>query len=140
MDRQPHADGRRHRLGNQMDLARPRVKRGIPNGPFFHFGNSGRNGDDHAGPKANGRALVVNFFDEVAQHRLGHFEISNDAVLHRADRQNGAGRAAQHPFGLFTHRENRPGSPLDGHHGRLAKDNPLALDVDQRIGSPQIDP
>ena len=44
--------------------------------------------------------------DEVLDHLLGDFEVGDDAVAHRADRFDVAGRAAQHHLGVVADREN----------------------------------
>jgi hypothetical protein len=39
---------------------------------------------------------------KVVQHLFGDFEVGDDAILHRLDGHDVAGRAAQHLFGLFA--------------------------------------
>ena len=45
--------------------------------------------------------------DEVLDHLLGDFEVGDDAVAHRADRLDVAGRAAQHHLGVVADGEDR---------------------------------
>ena len=45
--------------------------------------------------------------DEVLDHLLRDFEIGDDAVAHRADRLDVAGRAAQHHLGVVADGANR---------------------------------
>ena len=40
--------------------------------------------------------------DEVLDHLLGDFEIGDDAVAHRTDRLDVAGRAPQHHLGVVA--------------------------------------
>jgi hypothetical protein len=47
-------------------------------------------------------AAVMHLADEVLDHLLGDFEVGDDAVAHRADRLDVAGRAAQHHLGLVA--------------------------------------
>ena len=90
-DRQPGADRRRHRLFDEIDLARSRRLGGFAHRAFFDLGDAERHADDDAGPHQG--AAVVNFVDEVAQHRLGDFEVGDDAVLERPDGDDAAGSA-----------------------------------------------
>src|SRR5271165_106126 len=46
---------------------------------------------------------VVRLLNEVVQHLFRHLEIGDDAVFHRLDGDDVAGRAAKHLLGLFTH-------------------------------------
>jgi hypothetical protein len=45
----------------------------------------------------------MHFLNEVAQHRFGGIEISDDAIFEWPDGQDVAGRAPEHLFGLSTH-------------------------------------
>jgi hypothetical protein len=82
--------------------------------------------------------------DEVLQHLFRDGEIGDDAVFQWPDGGDVARRAAQHELGLGTDRGNAlraAGTPVlaDGDHRRFVQDDPLAADVDQRVGRAEID-
>jgi hypothetical protein len=52
----------------------------------------------------------MRFLDEVAQHRFGDFEVSDDAVLHRTNRDDVAGRAAEHLLRFLADSEDLLGT------------------------------
>ena len=83
-------------------------------------------------------ALVAHLVDERFQHRLGDFEIGDDAILHWADRDDVAGCATQHPLGFVAHGEDALGAGLDCDHGRFAQDDAAIADVDERVGGAEI--
>ncbi len=85
-------------------------------------------------------AAVMHLADEIAQHRLGDFEIRDDAVLHGANGLDVAWRATQHPFRLFSYRQDMTGPRLDGHHARLSQNNAAITHIHQRVRGSQIDP
>src|ERR1043165_7049822 len=70
-------------------------------------------------------AAVVNLRDEVLDHRLGDFEVGDDAVAQGADRLNVAGRAAQHHLGFLADREHLALAALrrEGNDRRLIQDD-----------------
>ena len=111
----------------RIDLARAGRQRGLPDGALLDLGDARGNAIDDA--RAHQRATVVRLADEVAQHRLGDLEVGDHAVLHRADGDDVAGRAAEHLLGLLADREHLVGAAavLDhGDHGRLGQDDALA--------------
>ena len=79
--------------------------------------------------------------NEILEHLLGHFEVGNDAVLHRPDRGDVARRTAKHAFRIGTH----GGDALlravvtDRHHRRLVEDDAATTDVNQGVRGTQID-
>ena len=79
--------------------------------------------------------------DEVLDHLLGDFEIGDDAVAHRTDGFDVAGRAAQHHLGVVADGEHLLLAALrnDGDDGRLVQHDAPALDVDERVGCAEID-
>jgi hypothetical protein len=87
-------------------------------------------------------AAIVNLGDEVLDHRLGDFEIGDDAVAQRADRLDVAGGAAQHHLGFLADRQNLTLAALggEGHDRRLVQHDAPTLDVDQRVGRAEVDP
>ena len=82
---------------------------------------------------------VVRLLDEVVQHLFGDFEVGDDAVFHRLDGHDVAGRAAQHLLGFLAHRLHLAGVLVDGHDGGLIDNNALTGRVDQGVGGAQID-
>ena len=88
-------------------------------------------------------AAAMDLVDEVAQHGLGDFEVTDDSVFHRTNGADRTGGLAKHvacdqtdsltvvkdDVGPFTHR----------HDGRLIEDNPLVSDANQCRTSTEID-
>ena len=139
-DRQAGADRRRHRLFDQIDLARAGGQRRVTHGALLDLGDARGDADDDA--RLHQRAAVVHPRDEVAQHRLGDLEVGDDAVLHGPHRDDVARRAAQHLLGFLAHGEDLLGpvaGPLHGHDGRLVRDDPLAADERQRVRRAEVD-
>ena len=80
--------------------------------------------------------------DEVLDHLLRDFEIGDDAVAHRADRLDVAGRAAQHHLGVVADGADgflAAAGGDGGHHRGLVEHDAAALDIDQRVRRPKID-
>ena len=98
------ADRRRHRLFDQIDAPRAGRQRRFLNGAAFDRGRArGHADDDH---RIGEGAAVMHLADEVLDHLLGDFEVGDDAVAHRADRFDVAGRAAQHHLGVVADGEH----------------------------------
>ena len=76
--------------------------------------------------------------DEEPQHRLGDDVVGDDAVLHRADGLDVAGRAADHLAGLFAHGDDAV-VLADRDDGGLGDDDALALDVDDDVRGAEVD-
>jgi hypothetical protein len=77
------------------------------------------------------------------QHLLGHREVGDDAVLHRADRDDVARRAAEHALGFPADRGDgtrAAGAAVlpDRDDRRLVEHDALPARIDQRIGRTQI--
>jgi hypothetical protein len=87
-------------------------------------------------------AAIVNLGDEVLDHRLGDFEVGDDAVAQRADRLDVARRAAQHHLGLFADGEDLALAALRGerHDRRLVENDAATLHIDQCVGRTEVDP
>jgi len=79
--------------------------------------------------------------DEVLDHRLGDFEVGDDAVAQRTDRLDVARRSAEHHLGLFAHGEDLSLAALRGqsHDGRFVENDAPTLHIDQRIGRAEVD-
>ncbi len=63
----------------------------------------------------------MHLVDEMPEHRLGDFEVGDDAVLQRADGHDVARSAPQHAFGLVAHGEHVIRAHLHRYHRRLAE-------------------
>jgi len=87
-------------------------------------------------------ALSVDLRDEVLDHRLGDFEVGDDAVAQRADRLDVAGRATEHHLGLFADGEDLALAALRSQRNdrRFVQHDAAALHIDQRIGRTEVDP
>ena len=139
-DGQARADGRRHGLLDQVDLARAGALGALLHRALLDLGDAEGHADDDA--RLHQRAPVVRAGDEVAQHRLGDLEVGDDAVAQRADRLDVARRAAEHLLGLAADGEHLLAAARVALHRDdrgLARDDALALDVDERVGRPEID-
>ena len=84
-------------------------------------------------------AVLVHLLDEVAKHLLRHVEVGDDAVLQRADGRDRPGRASEHPLRLDADRVHLAGALVDRDDRRLGEHDAAPADVDQRVGSAEID-
>ncbi len=94
-DGQAGPDRGRHRLLDQVRLARAGAQRRLLDGAALDSGDAGRDADDHARVR---EAVLVHLLDEVPQHLLGDVEVGDDPVLQRPDRVDRAGRAPSMRF------------------------------------------
>ena len=90
----PGADRRGHRFLDEVHLARLGAHRAVLHGAALDLRDLRRHADDDARPQP--AAALVRLADEVRQHLLGRLEVGDDAVLHRPDRGDVAGRPAEH--------------------------------------------
>src|SRR5260370_913842 len=120
-----------------MDLAGLGAIGGIHDSALFHLGNF--RGDANHDARMYQPLPVMGLLDEVVQHLLGDFEVSDDAVFHGLNGDDVAGRAAEHLLGFFAHGLNLTGQFIDGYDGRFVDDDALALGIDQCVGRSQID-
>src|ERR1043166_6050054 len=81
-------------------------------------------------PARNAEPLAVRFLDEILDHLLRHFEVGDDAVLHRTDGDDVARRAAEHFFRFLPDRFDVVVELVDGDDRRLAHDDAFVLRVD----------
>src|SRR6185503_16816815 len=72
--------------------------RAVFDGALFDLGDFGGHADDD--PGTHPHVPVVRLFDEVGQHLFGDLEIGDDAILHRFNRHDVAGRASEHFLGF----------------------------------------
>src|SRR6266446_2674486 len=69
------------------------------------FDPTARGGADHE-TRVDEITAVVGLLNELAQHAFGDPEVSDDAVLERTDRDDRAGRTAEHLLGFGADGEN----------------------------------
>src|SRR5436309_10070450 len=134
-DGKPRADRGRHRLLDEVDLARAGGFGGLAHGSLLDLRDAERHADDDPGPHQG--LPVVDLLDEVAEHRLGDLEVGDDAVLERPDRLDVAGRTAEHLLRLGPDRDDPPAAPgllVHRHDRGLVADDSLALHVDEGVG------
>ena len=81
----------------------------------------------------------MRLLDEVVQHLLGDFEVSDDAVFHGLDSDNVARGTAKHLLGFFAHGFDFTGVLVDGDDGRFVDYDALAAGINQRVRGSQID-
>jgi hypothetical protein len=75
----------------------------------------------------------------VAQHLLGHLEVSDHAVPERPNRPNVSRRAPDHPSRPITDRLHLSAPLINRDHRRLEQNNPSPALEDNRVGSAKID-
>ena len=114
IDRQADADRGGHGFLDGEHLAGTRVRGRFLHGALLNLGDARGDGDDDARRHAEG--VAVHLADEVPQHRLRDVEVGDDAILHRTDGLDVAGRAAEHALRLFADRQNLAGGSADGDH------------------------
>src|SRR5260370_42377404 len=89
-----------------MDLAGLGAIGGIHDRALFHLGNLRRHANHDA--RMHQHLPVMGLLDEVVQHLLGDFEVSDDAVFHGLDGDDVARRAAEHLLGFFADASTSP--------------------------------
>ena len=136
-DRQPGADCRHHRLLDEIDLRRAGFLRRVAHRALLDLGDLARDTDDD--PRMDVHLAAVRLLDEVAEHPLGDLEIGDHAVLHRADRLDVAGRAAEHLFRLGADRFDLVGQFVEHDDRRLAHDDAAIPGIDEGIGGAEVD-
>ncbi len=75
----------------------------------------------------------------MLQHLFRNLEIGNDAVFHRPNGDDVAGRAAEHLFSIAADGLDLIRYLVDRDDRRLADDDAAALGINKRIGGSQID-
>ena len=73
------------------------------------------------------------------EHPLGHDEVGDHPVTHRAHDLDAVGRAAHHLVRLAPHGQDPGAVPVDGDERGLVDDDALPADVDQDGRSAEID-
>src|ERR1700674_5944715 len=82
---------------------------------------------------------VVGTSDEVPDHLLGVFEVSDHAVPKRTHRHDVGRGPAQHAAGFGADAEHLTRAFAHRDHRRLVEDDAAAADVDERVGGPEVD-
>ena len=136
IDGQSHADGRGHRLADQMDFSGSHALAGVSHGPLFYFCATRRDRDHDLGPHE--KFVLFYFADKTANHLFGNFKIGDDAVLERASYLNAGVFTPHHLFGFFADGNDFLGGDLAGDNRGLVEDDSLAFDKYQGIGGAQI--
>ena len=140
-NRQTCTDSGGHRLFNQINGRSACSQGGIADGFALNLGGAAGHADNDA--RRGGKAAVIYFFDKLLEHFFGNVKVGNHAVFHRADGLNAARRAAEHFFGFGAHGQNHAFAVrsigLHGHHRGFVQNNAFAFNVNQGIGSAQID-
>ncbi len=140
-DRKPRADGGGHGLFDQIHPPCPGALGAVVHGAPLDGGDSRWDRDDHA--RADEMLSAMHPADEIGEHRLGDFEIADDAILQRADRGDRAGRFAEHFLGDQADGvavlQDAVGPLFDGNDAGLIEDDAFAFDADQRVARAQVD-
>src|SRR5690606_11531645 len=140
--RHARTDRRRHRLGNEVHLARARTLRRLPYGTPLDLDRAVRHVHEHARARAEIPA-AVRLADEVLQHLLGHGEVGDDAVLQRAYGGDVARGAAEHVLRFGTDRFDdaaaAPGVFPDRYDGRFVQYDAMSAGVDEGICGAKVD-
>src|SRR5262249_59325725 len=139
VDRQTGADHGGDRLLDRVGLAGAGGEGGVFHRAFFDLGDAARDADDDAGVGGH-HALQVDLADEVVEHHLDGVEVGDDAVLEGADGDDALRGLADHRFRFDAHGEGPATLSIDGDDGGLGDDDPLAADVDEGVGGPEVDP
>jgi hypothetical protein len=132
-----------HRLLDQEHVARAGALGRFLDRATLDLRRTARHAHQHARTRAQ-HARLVHLADEVLQHRLGHGEVGDHAVLHRPHRGDVAGRAAEHALGIAAHRGHRARAAraavlADRHHRGLVQHDALPAHVHQGVRRAQVD-
>ena len=136
-DRQAGADRGRHRLLDQVGLARAGRQAGLLDRALLHAGHARGHADHDARVRP---AVLVDLLDEVAQHLLGHVEVGDHAVLQRPDgldRARACGRASAWP--RCRRRGPRRCASRSRRRDGSREHDAAAAHVDERVGGAQVD-
>src|SRR3954469_14894908 len=133
---QAGADRGAHRLLDQVRLTGAGAQARLLDRPLLDPGHTGGDADDDARMSP---AVLVHLLNEVPQHLLCDIEVGDHTVLERADRGDGAGRAAEHALGLDPDGMDLARAAVDRDHAGLREDNAAAAHVDERVRGSEID-
>jgi hypothetical protein len=83
--------------------------------------------------------LAQRFLNKLAQHRLSHFKVSDNAVLHGTDRLKVHRGFTEHLFGFGAHVANFMGVDLTHYHRRLIQNQAVKIPhIDETVGSTEV--
>src|ERR1700684_1234446 len=136
-DRQSRANGRGHRVFDQINFAGSCAISGVLHRSLFYGSDFAGNTDDDSWVHQD--SAVMSFLNKIREHLFGNLEVGDHTVFHGLDGHDVSGGSSQH-FPRFTpDGDNFSTIFIDGDDGRLVYDNPLSACKDQRIGSTEID-
>src|SRR5215210_2288983 len=135
-DRQIGADRSRYRLLDQVDATGARRQTGLLERAVLDLRDPGRRTHHDLGV---GEAAAVHAAQEVAQHLLGHLEVGDHTVTQRTDGRDRGRRTADHAAGLVADGVDLAGGLVQRHNRRLGRNDPLAAEVDERVGRTEVD-
>ena len=130
------ADGRRDRLLNEVHAARARLNARVDDRALLDLGDAGGHADDDARlEELEAHDLV----DELLEHPLGHLVVGDNALAQGADRNDVAGRAAQHGLRVRADLQQLARILINGHHARLVEHDALVLYINQNRRGTEVD-
>src|ERR1700733_596574 len=135
--RQPGTDRRGHRFLDDVHAPRAGLVTGFLDRTLLDAGDAAGHRDDDA--RLSQMAAFVHLLDEVSEHSLCDVEIRYHAVFQGPDRDDVAGRSADHAFGFHPDGDDLPRVRVQSHHRWLIEHDSTSADVDQCVGSAEID-
>src|ERR1035437_4599172 len=137
-DRHVCTDGSRHRLFDEVCLRGARLESRVTDGALLDAGHACRDADHDLRLAPAEAATLLHSMDKVVQESFGDHVVGNDAVSHRPDGLDVAGRTADHLAGLFADRHDVV-LVVDGDYGGFLHNDAVALDVNDDVGRAQVD-
>src|SRR6202050_513135 len=125
--RQPGTDRRGHRLLDDVHAPRAGLVTGFLDRALLDAGDAAGHRDDDA--RLSQVAAFVHLLDEVSEHSLGDVEIRYHAVFQGPDRNDVAGRSADHAFGFHPDGDDLPRVRVQSHHRWLIEHDSTSADV-----------
>jgi len=140
VDRDTGADSGEDGLLYHIRILRAGPYRRLDNRAFLGRGHSRGDRDEH---RRLERVPTKRFPHEIPEHRLGHAIVRDNAVFHRAVRDDAVGRATDHLLRLGTDREDlilASRAALSTHRDDrgLIDDDALPGDEHEHIGGPEV--
>ena len=136
-DRQAGADGRGHRLFDEVHLAGLGAVGAVDDGAALHLGDARRDADDQ--PRAPPGDAALGLADEMAQQPFGGFEVGDHAVAQRPNRGDVGRRAAEHRVGRVADGLGLVALRVDGDDRGLVDHDAAPGSEDDGVGSAEID-
>src|SRR4029077_14169978 len=128
LHRQSGADRRRHRLLDEMRLARAGHGGGVRDRSLLNLRDAGRD-TDHDTRVADVPRAVVGTRDEVPDHLLGMIEVRDHTIAQWTYSHDVRRCPPQHPPRLGADAEHLTGAGADRDHRWLVDDDAAAADV-----------